>query len=375
LKSSVAVIGRGLAGLEIARRLLDQNFEVTLFGEADPLDAASWAAQGSSILKGNHIARSFLFKEKVEGHYRLCRWLKEISNRSGFNIRIGKCGYEVYSNQQEFQSRLYRAHHGHSLALKRTGILSYEQFPEHLIATVSHVRNSALGALAYPDDFHFSVEDLRRALESIVLPRSQLVEQKVDGLKINKDDIQILPAPPSKSNFRKVIVAAGPGSPNLLPMLDKRKFVPVGGHTMSFAVEIGFDSLLVEEKHVLSVLNGTGSYGASSVNINTVCISDWQENSRSSLMADFFKYFPKLNPIDIEDAANFRCGIRLRTANRCPVAGRIPLADSKAELYLITGLHKNGYQLVHSCADLIIDEISAKAQSWEHPYSPLKLMS
>ena len=157
----IAIIGRGIAGLTLAARLVDRGVKPIIFGSSRGPANASRCAQGVLANKGLIFAESPLFRAKLRSLRHTQSWLEELERSTGRTIPRAFSGViEPYWSPEDFQeiaTRVYRrtftgcylTHH--LAALDRSSPLFQEKKP--------------LGVLRYPLNGWFDVPATLDALE------------------------------------------------------------------------------------------------------------------------------------------------------------------------------------------------------------------
>jgi glycine/D-amino acid oxidase-like deaminating enzyme len=367
----VAIIGRGIAGLSLARELLQNTTKsIALIGPEKALDGSGTiVAQGISTIRGLVLAKDDLFAAKLAGHRHLSSWLKSVSQESGLDIPFHGGGVgEVATTLESFREGMDRAYH--------------RRFQGVFGPVAGHFSGSAhraYGAL-HQGDFWFDPEDAMKALEAALRkagPRFTAISKIVlsvclpgsDRVQITTDDGESLAA-------SQVVFAAGANTPTLLegPFELRRAgwrrvegetfitpkmaaaplplFLPdTGGHHSAQPVSSfvrGAFSLSRRKNGSLIVGSTTYKKGSNS-----------KKNPVESMLYEASMVMGKSASEHLVWTPQW--GVRLRASDRAPVCGVI--SGSSNRLWVFSGFYKNGLQLAPFLAQPLAQAIAMDDES------------
>lgn len=327
--NKIAIIGAGIAGLDIARKIHPYAERVYIFEKKDDY-SGSKAASGISAVKGANLGRTDLFSAKIDGGAHLNDWLDDIENQSGETIeRI--CGAEEKANiSNNWSFKFERAFHGEPLGLHR---LDY----------------SREDTLSYPMDIAFHPHKLLMALRKCLPKKVEFRSEEVKDLDLSTGSQKIFLKKSESISVDRIILASGYGIEALLPQDVSRKI----GFQNSFGQTIVSSSKIKNRFFINGTMNYSsfdkdsffGSSSFSNIENKKKIIENLQSSRRVMLN--------ELN-VDISNDETIELlGVRSRTRDRHPIVGA--MGRGSESLLVCGGLYKNGYQLVSNLSDYLVD--------------------
>ncbi len=368
----VAVVGRGIGGLSVAREILRQTtLRIAVIGPDSPVyGSATLAAQGVSAIKGLVVARDPLFAAKLAGHRMLGDWIDAISRESGCLVSQDRQGVaEITRDLADYQGRIGRAYQG-----RFQGVFG----PIEGTFRAARSGQSTFGVL-YPEDLWFDPAGAINALEVMLrkasarvefLPKTVLsVEEVVRG---NRVVASIRLAGDKSLEASRAILATGFATPQLLPPGSLQAgWREVGGETFESCVipsnplhfEASGDGEPVRE--VSSFVRGTFS-ATRLVDGRIVAGSTTSQAAEKTIFSPVESMSYEIGLLTGSkkiDATAFqsRWGQRLRTKDRSPVCGKVP--GSGSCLWVFSAFYKNGLQLAPSLAGPMAQAVATNDES------------
>lgn len=378
----MAVVGRGIAGLSLARELLFKTKKsIVLIGPETALPgSATVVAQGVSAVKGLVLGKEPLFAAKLAGHRFLKKWLAEVSRESGLGVSFDGAGVgEISTTMEDLQWNMTRAYHRRFQGIfgAVSGTFSgSESWP----GTASSER--PLGANPYrghhqgvlhPEDFWFDPEEALCALENLLSKaHHQVTSVFRTAAALSLEDsglVQIRFDGQEAVTARQVVLAAGHQTPSLLAgilgssqgfdfgPLKTAGWSEVGGETLTFQAPrsgpLAFSaasfhgpglgvSSFVRRTHSLT-RKKNGCLIAGSTAQKTL-----EKPVEKKLLSPVYSMAYEIEMMAGHQATDpaawqSRFGLRLRTKDRAPVCGRLlGFAD---RIWVFSGFYKNGLQL------------------------------
>lgn len=342
-KHSFAIIGRGLAGLTLAFRMVEAGYRPTIWGAARGPANASRCAQGIVCNKGLIFAESPLFRAKLQALKKLETWLAQVETASGQTIPRSWIGVdEPYWTEADFQKTVQRVFRGNFWGCYRSqnraaraGIADFKT-PE--------------GYLHYPGDAWFDVDATMNALEKACeTSGASFIDETVSDLK------------PLLDRFDHIVVAAGADSIKLLKTLGLAvpKAFHVAGQSLVWKHAPQQEPrIFVKGTLSLAVLADRKILGSSSWKPEDFIEFDISAD-RDRLLQQGAQAFGFTLPPSDQIQSNW--GTRLRFADRMPALGRWPEPSTADRLSLLTGFYKNGLQLADLCAEQLLRELQGQA--------------
>jgi glycine/D-amino acid oxidase-like deaminating enzyme len=350
---NIAIIGRGIAGLTLAARLVDRGVKPVIYGSSHDPENASRCAQGVLANKGLIFAESPLFRAKLRSLRQTQIWLDDLERSTGRTIPRAFSGvFEPYWSAVDFQEIATRVSRRNFTGCYLTRNLaawdrSYPPFQA----------KRPLGVFRYPLDGWFDVQATLDALEDKCQRKgAHFRESKVLRLQTQGLGLEIICANELPQSFDRVIVAGGSRSLALLEtsgLMIPKHFL-IGGQTLEVPVEAEAPAIVTQVRGIASatwvgrkVIIGSSSWKGSSITTEEL------EKDRAALLQTTFDRMGWSLFLRAKESRS-RLGTRLRFGDRMPAIGPWPLDPWRSTLWLSTGYYKNGLQLADVCAvDLI----------------------
>ena len=367
----VAVVGRGIAGLCLARELLQTTQKsIALIGPEQAMSGSGTiVAQGISAVRGLVLAKDSLFAAKLAGHHHLRTWLPKISGEAGLEVPFHDGGIgEMATSLSEFQVGMDRAYHRRFL-----GVFG------PIAGNFSGSGLKAFGVL-HREDFWFDPQEALRALELVLrLGSSRLVGlsrqvlsvslQGTEGVRLTLDEGEVITA-------GQVVLAAGANTPNLLQ--NNSEFLAAGwrkieGETfLASKVEAAVPEFIASDAASKGLSQPVASFvrGAFSLsqkqNGDLIAGSTTQKNAAGTAKNPLEAMAYEISMM-VGKQAEFdlqwkpRWGVRLRTKDRAPICGVVPRSGNR--LWLFSAFYKNGLQLAPLLARNLAQAIATNDES------------
>ncbi len=371
----IAILGRGIAGLALAYRLLQKGLQPTIFGAH--ADSASRCAQGVVSNKGLLFFESPLFAAKLTSLSHVQKWLDELERVSGQSISRSFEGIsEPYWDAEDFQSLIARIYRRHFLGCHRTENRAYDRHQAW-----PFLSKEPKGYLFYPADGWFDVDEALNALAEFSRQNGAVTfERQVLAIAPAGDgSLHLCDSSGEGHYFDQVVLATGAATPDILKSLLSHlpKMFLIGGQTLDLNLPYSSDSALLQVRKTMSAIwwKSQLRIGASSwkgMAINPLAL----EEDRNQLLmkaGGCFGWDPQSLPVE---SITQRIGTRLRFADRMPGVGSIPFAPWQEKIFLCTGFYKNGLQLADLCAQDLVALLQGEAESVRYPaFSPSRFFS
>lgn len=354
----LAIVGRGIAGLALAREILIRTkLTVAIIGPDTPVSgSATVVAQGVSAIKGLVIAKEPLFAAKLAGHRMLPDWIGGVSRASGRPIASDSQGVgEITKDIPDFQARMGRSYQG-----RFQGIFG----PLRGTFASPLTGAKAFGVL-HPEDLWFDPVEALMSLESLLLKaegRIEFLPRRVLALGDARDQTLLLDGD-ERIKAARVVIAAGFASPDLLPSGSlPAGWRLVGGETF---ISPSFISPSLPSRPAQFVCDDAGEPGrlVSSFVRGTFSVSRLPDGRvvagsttgkapgefRDSPLNSMSYELSLLAPAASQDTSlapqgwTSRWGLRLRSKDRSPVCGALPGFENR--IWVFSGFYKNGLQL------------------------------
>ncbi len=376
----VAIIGRGIAGLATAYRLVKAGYQVSVFGRPDSAStAASWAASGVSTAKGLNSAQSPVFDLKLRGHYNLPRWIREIEASSGKSIAHDFHGVsEPVVSDDDLKKLCTRVYRERPLDLFGTKIFDRTQLDE--VAGTQTFGPEIQGALFYPQDGWVDPAELLGTLQIFLentkvsffddeISRIVPLENKGLSLKCSRGSF----------DFEDVVLAAGIGMEKILSDsgLSVRGFGGVAGCTMLFSLPLPEKARAVTRKTTnLLIHDQKGRFG--STKAKTSKIDEEFLLSHAKILREQLQLMVgEGSKIGLSTLDSLQSGVRVRMKDRTPIMGYLRFPQClNSRLHVLGGFYTNGFQF----ADLGAQGIVMSIQSGSMPagfesFSPTRFLN
>jgi glycine/D-amino acid oxidase-like deaminating enzyme len=339
----IAIIGRGLAGLTLAYRMVQAGYRPAILGAAHGPSNASRCAQGIVCNKGLIFAESPLFRAKLQTLKTLEAWLSDLEKASGLSIPRSWIGVdEPYWSAEDFHKTFQRVYRGNFWGCYRPQNRAADDWLPDFKRPEGYVH--------YPDDAWFDVDATMNALEKAC---------EMKGCAFSEENIKDLK--PLLDRFDHIVVAAGAGSMDLLQQLklEVPKSFQVGGQSLVWKHPPSVPPrVLVKATLSLAVLPDRKILGSSSWKAEPGFEPDIVAD-RDQLLDQGARAFgfSRPHPEDVQS----RHGTRLRFADRMPALGFWPGTENR--LAVLTGFYKNGLQLTDLCAGQLLKELQGEPLS------------
>jgi glycine/D-amino acid oxidase-like deaminating enzyme len=338
----VAIIGRGLAGLTLAFRMVASGYRPTVFGAARGPANASRCAQGIVCNKGLIFAESPLFRAKLQTLSQLEDWLGKVEKASGLPIPRTWIGVdEPYWSAEDFHKTFQRVYRGNFWGCYRPQNRPAENWLDDFRRPEGYVH--------YPDDAWFDVDATMNALEKSCEKSGVIfMDEVITDLK------------PWLERFDHVVIAAGSSSMELVKTLnlDVPKSFQVAGQSLVWKHDTQINPrILVKATLSLAVLPDRKILGSSSWKPEPGTEPDIAAD-RDQLLEQGAQAFGFSRPQSDDVQSNW--GTRLRFTDRMPALGIWP---EQARISVLTGFYKNGLQLADLCAEQLLCELQGKTLS------------
>jgi glycine/D-amino acid oxidase-like deaminating enzyme len=373
-KLKVIVIGRGIAGLSCAFRLIKAGIDFVIVGQKDSPAQASRCAQGILANKGLIFFDSPLFAAKLKSLLHTQEWLTEIEELSGLSIARSFHGIEEpYWSPEEFQDLVGRIYRRQFWGCFQSENRSRSHWP-----LTPFSKGSPLGFLKYPKDGWFDVEATLDALELILEKNSVESHQAVvEGfIQSGEEDIDVLLSTGKVIRGHKIVLASGSGSRELLDKLgvNPPKSFVIGGQTLKLKTPSHTPSI---QTHVKGTFSATWSgnhliIGSSSWKGVEIDAQALEEDARS-LLGEAEKRFgwDLSGPGFVIES---RRGARYRYADRMPAVGPLLEGPWKEKIFFLNGFYKNGLHLADLCSLDLIAYLQNRTEDVKYPdFHPKRL--
>jgi len=334
------VIGGGIIGLSIARKLASHGLQVAVWDRSCFGTESSWAGAGMLAPGGEMDRRSWWGDLGLKSLAQYAEFVRELESDTGVRIDYRHCGaLEVAKTDSEWTALLARA-----ARQREWGI---------------PVQEAGARQLFYPED---AAVNPRHLLQALRLDCERFgvrfrEEQAVEKIAAEAGKI-IKPEPASTA-----VLAAGAWSSSIPVHVDGSaipvdRSYPIRGHLVAFAAENHTPGPILRHGHTYLLDRSTGATiaGSSTEQVGFLRepdpghFSDIEERART-LMPD----------LQFRQRLDQWVGFRPGSESGEPQLGR--LADTP--VYLAYGHYRNGILLAPATADLIADDIlgSTRASS------------
>jgi len=383
-RKTVAVVGRGIVGLAVARELVLAGARVTLIGPQNRRGSATRAAQGISSTKGLVVGNTPFFREKISGHAGLSAWLEGIERDSGQSLPIHRGGvWESGTTSQHYREIVDRVFRREPRGIfgADSGLMP-EPFTGALRAgsSLTGVVESDLARdLRYPGDLWFDPGACLDAIEKWLI-KSYVTIFPEEVLAVERGRVHLVSGSLPET-FDEVVIAAGPWSAEVLSAsgaaLPGGLFVEVGGTGILSRPKDGpsaikessnrssqtrqGDLCVVSGKLSIAVISGTLRAGSTTnPELGRLASDEAIAREAGDLAAQipgaFGRHAGSVDKMLKHQGYLPTWGVRVRTRDRMPVVGSVPLAGG-GRLWVATAFYKNGLQIAHTAAKTICSEI------------------
>lgn len=359
IENKFAIIGRGLAGLNLSLRLTEAGYAPLVFGESHGSANASRCAQGIVCNKGLIFADSPLFQAKLQSLPRMRPWLKKLEDLSSTQISQQMKGVvEPYWDEDDFRKTVQRVYRGNFWGCYRA-----RNIPGHEWRPPISYEAQVLGFLAYPDDGWFDVGQALDALEKAASGQgARFVNERVTGIDRSPHGL-LIRAGSRTWTVEHLVLAAGAGTSELMETLGLRfpKSFLVAGQSLSWnhlnqELHDAKQRVMVKGTLSLAVGEQRSILGSTSWKPEAGVAPDLKTDAIQLLQSARRSFGLALTQEELAGIQN-AWGVRLRFSDRMPALGRWPEADWHERLSVLTGFYKNGLQLADICAEQLCREL------------------
>ncbi len=354
---SVAIIGRGIAGMAAAFRFALAGISTVVVGPVAVPGSATQVAQGLVTNKGLILARDPLYGLKLRGQRQLGAWLSDIERFAKMSIPRAFVGaVEPFWSESEYlalRSRIYK--------MQFDGFTANEVWTKQQIeksTAASLLAPGAIGGFYYPFDGWFDPQATLLALERAARTLGvSFVEEPCVRIAFDRPGVRVQLESTAPLLVGDVVMAAGyfcksildqSGLPSqmLRPVLGLNMLLP-RTPTQNSAIPVvhGLHSLVTTDQHL--ILGSSSSLG------------DWSSPSQDTLAsnaeqltqvaANFTAVLPELRA-----GASHRWGVRLNATDRRPVVGFCDYGGGR-RLGFLTALYKSGLLIADQCAQQLLE--------------------
>jgi len=372
--AKIAIVGRGIAGLTLAYRLVKRGYQPIIYGRKDFSQRASSAAQGVVCNKGLVWPRQPMFQAKIRSLLWVKNWLEDIARTTGCLINHSFSGvFEPYLDRHDFHRIFKRVYKG-----QFTGCFGSKNLVANSLPWEESASPAFAGTLFYPGDGWFDPQQLMVILEEYCLSNgASICEDQVVALESANCRPALVTTTGEQNVFDKLVIAGGQGSERLLHSLgcnDIDFFYHPGQVLLIKNAGWQKQWAMVRKTYSLVSRSGFGYLGATTDKLSS---SDeaWQPEERHHLweiLQDEFGLADwQLKNFEVEDL----WGVRVRVGDRLPIVGCLSKLRRNeqewSQFYLMTGFYKNGLQLADMAAswlerEMFTGEIDSLARAF-HP--------
>ena len=372
--SSVVIAGRGIAGLSLGLRLLEQGIKPVILGSPLPPRNASRCAQGVLANKGLIFYQSPLFAAKLRSLNHVQQWLSQLEAQSGQPIPRHFNGVrEPYWSPIEFQETVGRIYRRQFLGCFYAQNKSGRTWPESPFGLAK-----PLGYLFYPQDGWFDVEATLNAQESLLRAAGlEFLEEQLIAFEKHGEQLQ-LSLEKQTLQADRLVLATGVGTASLLRCLrlkEPRNFA-IGGQTLEFHVPTSAPEPLTWVRGTLTaswyghkLIVGSSSWKGDSIDEQAL------EADRRDLLESISRNFG-WDLVSKDWISKSRRGARFRYSDRMPAVGDLEDSPWQGSVYFLNGFYKNGLHLADLCALDLVALMQGRKQDVAYPeFSPKRLFS
>lgn len=344
------VIGRGLAGLSLARELQNSGLRVTVVAPEKSAGDASRSAQGIASVKGLLYGRGDLFRAKLEGHRFLGGWLGDVARESGMDVPFNLTGaWEPMDSEGSFRAVRERVY---KLSWSGAFAAITKPFPNQMFKTSD---GSAFGyAFRHPYDGWVDVPRLLFALETVILKNGgEMNPSYVKGIeKLGAKGWRVV-LDGGALDCDELFIAAGWGANRVTEDLGfrfKSKQVP-GGTLQWQGLRSGQGAYLFGKRSFVSDYFGTWKFGSIDTKAPPSTISE-QSSLIAALKAECMQHLSL--SVEALNSASLNWGIRLCAHDLLPIVGTIGFETGHL-LFVSCAFHKSGLQLAPMAARKLVE--------------------
>jgi glycine oxidase len=340
------IVGGGVIGLSIARRLQSCGANVTVFDACRMGSGASWAAAGMLAPGGEFEEHSDWSKAAIRSLKLYPDFVRQLEEASGVPIDFRVCGaFELaYSETDALRIQARAANQGSA------GIYS-EQFPA---SRVPGIRAGACAAQYYPYDAVVNPRELLHAL--------RMAAQRA-GVKFREHSpIRQLAA---NDPYEVTVLAAGAWSSGIDSPVRIPETKPVRGHLVAFDEYTGLCDSIVRHDHTYLLRRAGNVIVAGSSTED----AGFERTVDGSIAADIARRAGDLIPALA--GSNYVAWNGLRPASDSgPVMQRV----EGSNLWLAYGHYRNGILLAPYTAETIAGEIMQTNWRTDSPSPAARLL-
>lgn len=360
----VIVIGRGIAGLMTAFRLLKEKCEVIIVGPPQFEGAASFAAMGVVCHKGLIIAKNDLFAEQLKGGVRLLhKIIPELNHFYEANIATLIGVVEPFSDAQDFKKKKERFYHREFSGAFHYRCLNGFSFATSFCSIFNQIKDQYNweGGFFFPRDGWFDPRALLNGLEKI-LRQNQLVsfvDDKVSFIQSVEEKIEVHTFTNRTFVGNEVVVSAGHGVEEIFrkSRVNFPSFRRFEGETVFTHTALP-NGVLKFGKYSFVVNNGI-AYAGGFDGQNVQFLNNRGDLSRLVSAEIYSRPFYTLK------------GVRIAVKDRNPVIGSIPFGQRR--ILCNFGFYKNGFTLAAFAADCIVNIIFKDEENKNNLCRPSRL--
>lgn len=372
----LAVIGGGIAGLCAALRLQQNHWDVSLFApKVGKGERASEAAVGISAVRGLVLAKSPLFEAKLQGHAQFPGFLREVERLSGQKIPCDEKGvFEFFTDLRQYQFLRKRIYHGEFSGCFSMSVLDRESFIKKSQITKNSIYQNSkiLGSFYYPKDYFFSPKMFLTALESaFVNLGGKVYRQTAEAVTPHPDGgLELISsgfdAKKEVRYFAEVLLACGSKTPEFLKSITKINFpfIKIPGQTLVARMDFFEQEAYKTGRFGLVLQNNELRFGSldhpKNSEFSEASLEQGKRVLQQKLVQDFFNHSQHQAVRQNLQAAQTEYGVRLALKDRLPLFGALPVFGGTRRLWLLTGFHKNGYDLAAPLASELAKAVSGK---------------
>ncbi len=371
----IIVIGRGIAGLSLAYRLVKAGYRPILIGSTSVPKNASRCAQGVLANKGLLFFDSPLFAAKLKSLNHVQSWLVQLEVDSGLEIERNFSGiYEPYWGSQDFQDLVGRIYRRQFWGCFQTQNLSSEQWP-----TSPFLSRLPQGCLYYPNDGWFDVRATLDALELILARENlEIFDDNIVAIsQLAEGSFELQTESGNALKADRIVLASGSGSNDLLLKLSltvPKSFV-IGG--LSLKLSVPYESP-IPQTFVRGTFSATwrgyeliiGSSSWKGADIEEKALLEDSQGLMRDAEERFGWTFAQFRDFPLE----LRRGARYRFADRMPAVGPYPIGKLGQRLFLLNGFYKNGLHLADLCSQDLIAYLEGRFSDVQYPdFHPQRL--
>ena len=377
----VVVAGRGIMGLWVALRLRQAGFQVRLIGPDQGRGSASYAAVGLSAVKGLVLSRDVLFRQKLRGHQQRPALIRKLEQLSGKSISHHFNGvFEFFQDPEHYAALRERVFHGEFTGCFRFRVLGrrdlFQKPGPPGQALFPDSGKIPAGALYYPGDGWFHPVEYLQALEQAFVRAGgkllsgtleDLVEDAGRGFRF------VVKGQDGGRGLADEIVLAAGGETGALV----RRWCGLDpGLKLSGGVSLVCEGGGFRQKDPQTIRSGRYSLHAGPDGLRCGSADFIPGGGEGPLVRAAGQLYSFLGHYmggqrPCEHDCRLLRGLRARTKDRRPLCLRKPLKGGRKEIYIVSGLHKNGFDFAPDLAGLITNQLTKGGQLERAPGASL----